>query len=84
MCRQSAYFRRSSRLSCGPQPLSEDEVALISALAMSRLAHAHEEFVRATTDPRRLPPRSMPLFLARPPNSQPRKEDIAKNIMYKI
>jgi hypothetical protein len=64
------------------QPLAEDEVALFSALTMSRLAHAREEFVRATPDPRRMPPHPS-LFLAQQ-LVQPRKEDIARDIVYKI
>ncbi|KAI0251874.1 hypothetical protein BJV78DRAFT_1374585 [Lactifluus subvellereus] len=69
-----------------PQPLTEDEVALFSALTISRLAHAREEFVRATPDLRRLPPAQSVHFLLvpSPPNSQSRKEDIAKDVVYKI
>ena len=44
-----------------PQPLSEDEVLRLSALTVSRLAHAREDFVRRTANTTSSP---MPVYAA--------------------
>ena len=60
------------------QPLSEGEVARFSALTVSRLAHAREDFVRRTVNP---PP---PMFGLTPMNGPSWREDAAKDVVCKI
>jgi hypothetical protein len=64
-----------------PQPLSEGEVARFSALTVSRLAHAREDFVRRSVN---APPPLM--FGLSPPNSggPSWKEKVAKDVVRKI
>ncbi|KAN0136877.1 hypothetical protein V8E53_005318 [Lactarius tabidus] len=63
------------------QPLSEGEVARFSALTVSRLAHAREDFVRRSVN---APPPLM--FGLSPPNSSGPswKEKVAKDVVRKI
>lgn len=66
-----------------PQPLSEDEVARFSALTVSRLAHAREDFVRKSVN---APPASpyewsAPYSYSGGPSW---KENAAKDVVCKI
>ncbi|KAH9171818.1 hypothetical protein EDB89DRAFT_2070387 [Lactarius sanguifluus] len=63
-----------------PQPLSEGEVANYSALTVSRMAHAREDFVRRTVNPQPLQPGWLPAV----PNGPSWKEGVAKDIVCKI
>ncbi|KAI0305099.1 hypothetical protein B0F90DRAFT_1701254 [Multifurca ochricompacta] len=63
-----------------PQPLTEGEVARFSALTVSRLAHAREDFVRRTVNP----PPLQPGWLATVPNGPSWKDDVAKDVVCKI
>ena len=63
-----------------PQPLSEDEVLRFSALTVSRLAHAREDFVRRTVNAP--PPTSI---FAAPVSSGPSwRENVAKDVVCNI
>ena len=63
-----------------PQPLSEGEVLRFSALTVSRLAHAREDFVRRTVN---TPP---PVFggFAAPSRGPAWRENVAKEVVCKI
>jgi len=65
-----------------PQPLSESEVARFSALTVSRLAHAREDFVRRTVTP------PQPFTWGAPgvstPNGPSWRENVAKDVVCKI
>ncbi|KAH8997939.1 hypothetical protein EDB92DRAFT_1837021 [Lactarius akahatsu] len=63
-----------------PQPLSEGEVASYSALTVSRIAHAREDFVRRTVNPPPLQPGWLPAV----PNGPSWKEGVARDVVCKI
>jgi len=63
-----------------PQSLSEGEVARFSALTVSRLAQAREEFVRRTVNP----PPPGPGWLGTVPDGPSWQEEVAKDVVSKI
>ena len=65
-----------------PQSLSEGEVTRFSALTVSRLAHAREDFVRKTVNP---PLPQLGGWGATPtPNGPSWRENVAKDVVCKI
>jgi hypothetical protein len=62
------------------QPLTEVEVSSFSALTVSQLAHAREDFVRKTVNPL---PSQLGWGIA-PPNGPSWRENVAKDVVWKI